>query len=85
MDKYYRDMDTVRENIKITQSVENPAPKQIINPLLPLKELVEFIEDNDVKDEICDDSEGYIATWRSVEFDNLIKRAKETLKNLERL
>lgn len=44
-----------------------------------LKELVDFIEENDVKDEICDDGNGHIDEWRSIEFNNLIDQAKETI------
>ena len=54
------------------------------NPLKLLKELVDFIEENNVTDEISDDGEGHTDEWRSNEFNNLINRAKETL-NLERL
>jgi len=55
------------------------------NLLKLLKELVDFIEENNITDEISDDGEGHTDEWRSDEFKNLINRAKETLKNLERL
>jgi hypothetical protein len=46
-----------------------------------LKKLVEFIEENDVKDEIADGGDGHTDIWRSVEFDNLIDKAKEVIAN----
>ena len=46
-----------------------------------LKELIEFIEENDVKDEIADNGGGYTDTWCSVEFNNLIDKAKEAIAN----
>jgi len=45
-----------------------------------LKELVNFIEENDVKDELANEGE-YTETWRSVEFNNLIDKAKEAIAN----
>jgi len=73
MGKYYRDMDTVRENIKITQRKKRPTPISI------LKKLVDFIEENSTTYEIADEGNGYTAMWRSEEFNNLINRAKEII------
>lgn len=44
------------------------------------KELVEFIEENDITDEAADDGDGHHDEWRSSEFNFLIDQAKEALK-----
>ena len=44
-----------------------------------LKELIEFIETHNVEDEIASDGGGNYDTWRSTEFEHLIKKAKEVL------
>ena len=49
-------------------------------PFNILKKLINFIEKNNISDEMATDEEGYIDTWRSTEFNNLINRAKETIK-----
>ena len=49
-------------------------------PLKVLKELVNFIEENDIKDEVCDDGGGHTDEWRSNEFDSLLSQAKEVIK-----
>lgn len=49
------------------------------NPLEILTELIDFIEDNEVKDELSDDGDGHTDEWRSNEFNDLISRAKKTI------
>ena len=49
-------------------------------PLKVLKELITFIEENDITDEVADDGGGHTDEWRSTEFSCLINRAKETIK-----
>lgn len=45
-----------------------------------LKELINFIENNNVEDEGSDDGDGHYDTWRSYEFELLIKKAKEVIE-----
>ena len=45
-----------------------------------LKELITFIEENDIADEVCDDGGGHTDEWRSNEFGALINKAKKTIK-----
>jgi len=49
-------------------------------PLKVLKELVTFIEENDITDEVADDGGGHTDEWRSDEFNRVIDRAKEVIK-----
>lgn len=72
---YYRDMDTVNENIRFTQEQED-------EPTLveALKELIDFIEENNITDEGANNGDGYANTWRSDEFDLVLNRAKKAVK-----
>lgn len=54
-----------------------PAPVVTCESIL--KEVIEFIENNNISDEFADDGGGHTDTWRSGEFDNLIDRAKRIL------
>ena len=45
-----------------------------------LKDLIEFVEEKHLTDELCDDGDGYTDTWRSEELEHLINRAKEIIK-----
>ena len=49
-------------------------------PLKVLKELVDFLEENNIYDEVSDDGCGYTDEWRSDEFNRVIDRAKEVIK-----
>jgi hypothetical protein len=60
-------------NIKIVQVEEDSTPIGI------LKDLIEFIEENDVKDETANDGDGHIDEWRSIRFNHLINQAKEVI------
>ena len=44
------------------------------------RDLIEYIEENNVTDESADEGEGYTDSWRSTEFNNLITKAKEELE-----
>ena len=77
--KYFGDVSTLRINtprinIKTIQEEKKPTPLEI------LKELVEFIENEHLTDELCDDGGGYTDTWRSEEFDRLTNQVKEVIK-----
>ena len=45
-----------------------------------LKNLIDFIEENDITDEEANDGDEYIDAWRSTKFDSLITDAKEILQ-----
>jgi hypothetical protein len=45
-----------------------------------LKELVEFIEENNINDRTDDGGDGYVYTRRSDELEHLINQAKEVIK-----
>ena len=45
------------------------------------RELINYIEDNDINDELCDEGDGHIDEWRSNEFETLINNVKESLDN----
>lgn len=45
-----------------------------------LKELVDFIEEQNITDEGADDGDGYFDSWRSNEFDVLIGEARKALE-----
>ena len=45
-----------------------------------LKNLVDYIEENNVTDETADDGEGHIDEWKSVEFTRVVRKAKEALE-----
>ena len=71
MSKYFEDMDT---HAKIVQVEEDSTPIGI------LKDLIEFIEENDINDEIANDGDGHTDEWRSIRFQHIINQAKETIK-----
>lgn len=50
-----------------------------------LKNLLDFIEENNITDEEADDGGGHTDTWRSTQFDRLIKEATETLDSYRHL
>ena len=55
-------------------------PEGIINNLVEAVELLlKFIEDNSVQDEMANDGDGYIDTYRSHEFNKLIANTQEKL------
>ncbi|KKM91911.1 hypothetical protein LCGC14_1223820 [marine sediment metagenome] len=41
--------------------------------------LLKFIEENDIQDEMADDGDGHIDTWRSPQFDQLLTHTQEKL------
>jgi len=43
------------------------------------KELIDYIEENNVTDESCDDGGGHTDEWCSNEFETLINNVKEAL------
>ena len=45
-------------------------------------DLLKFIEDNDIYDEVVDDGDGFVDTWKSGEFTNLLDN---TLKEINKL
>jgi len=47
------------------------------------KDLVEYLEEENVSDEVADDGDGCIDEWRSAKFQILIKDAKMMLSHLE--
>lgn len=50
-----------------------------------LRNLLTFIEENNVTDEAADDGDGYTDTWHSTQFARLIQEAKEMLENSKHL
>ncbi len=55
----------------------------IHDAILVFEELLDFIETKPVFDKMSDAGCGYIDTYRSDEFDNLIQKARDTLANLK--
>lgn len=45
--------------------------------------LLTFLEENDITDEASDDGDGFVDTWRSGEFAELIERTRARLKDLK--
>ena len=61
--------------------VEKSQEKSTANGNLTgaVSKLLKFIEENDVEDEMADDDDGRVDTWRSSEFNDLINYTQEKL------
>lgn len=58
--------------------------KQAVTNLIKATEdLLEFIDDNSVHDEMANDGDGYINTWKSGEFHSVINSTQEKLDELK--
>jgi len=47
-----------------------------------LQDLVAFIEERNIEDEIAIEDEGHVDIWRSSEFEGLITKAKAALREV---
>lgn len=45
-----------------------------------VKKLLDYIEENNVFDRVCDDGDGYTEEWKSSEFNALIEDTEKALK-----
>ena len=63
-------------------AIENIKPV-VTNLIEAVEMLLEFIEENDVQDEMCNDGDGYIDTYRSSQFESLIVYAQKKIKEIK--
>jgi hypothetical protein len=63
--------------------LEHEVVQHGADPTRPLEELLQFIEEKNIKDEGADDGDEHYDTWRSAEFEHLIATAKASLQILK--
>ena len=63
--------------------LEHEVVQHGADPTRPIEELLQFIDEKNLKDEGAADGDGYYDTWRSPQFEHLISAAKASLQVLK--